>query len=541
MKLLLCLTSFTLLFGQQITYERLLKATEEPQNWLTYSGSYRSWRYSSLDQIHRQNIGDLKVAWVKQMPTTHRIQASPIVVDGIMYVSEPPSNVYALDAATGRPYWHYKRSLPAYNVCCDAVNRGVAVLGDRVFVGTVDAHLVALNAKTGAVLWDIEVADRKTGYSITGAPLIVKDMVITGIAGGEYGIRGFLDAYDIKTGKRRWRFHTIPGPGEKGHETWPTSGPNANSWKQGGGPTWVTGSFDPELNLIIWGVGNPSPDWNTDVRPGDNLYSDSAIALDADTGTLKWHYQFVPNDANDWDAVQIPVLVDGEWQGRPRKLIYWAHRGGFYYVLDRATGEFLLGKPFAKQTWAKEIDAKGRPVRLPNTAPTEAGNVIWPGVQGATNWYSPSYSPLTELFYLTVWENKGLYIKGEPKYTPGNRYVGSVPDIDMSDDPGYGAIRALNPKTGEKVWEHKTFTKPWSGVLSTKGQLVFGANGGWLNRSARENGEAYFFALDAQSGKELWRINLGGTMSSNPVTYMVNGKQMVAMAAGSALFVFSLP
>ncbi len=530
----------TTLFGQ-VTYERLLKAPSEPNNWMTYSGSYKSWRYSSLDQINRQNVANLKVAWVQQMPTSHRIEATPIVVDGIMYVTEPPSNVFALDAATGRPYWHYKRSLPAYNVCCDAVNRGVAVLGDRVFVGTVDAHLVALNAKTGAVLWDVEVADRKTGYSVTGAPLVVKDMVITGVAGGEYGVRGFLDAYDIKTGKRRWRFNTVPGPGEKGHETWPTTGPHANAWKQGGGPTWVTGSFDPELNLLIWGVGNPSPDWNADVREGDNLYTDSAIALDVDTGKLKWHYQFVPHDANDWDAVQIPVLVDGDWQGKPRKLIYWAHRGGFYYVLDRETGEFLLGKPFAKQTWAKEIDTKGRPVRLPNSAPTVEGNVIWPGVQGATNWYSPSYNPLTSLFYLTVWENKGWYLKGDPKYTPGNRYVGSVPDIDMSDDQGYGAIRALNPKTGEMVWEHKTQTKPWSGVMTTGSKVLFGATGGWLNRSSREDGEAYFFALDAENGKELWRINLGGTMASNPMTYMVNGKQMVTMAAGSAVFTFALP
>ena len=223
-----------------------------------------------------------------------------------------------------------------------------------------------------------------------------------------------------------------------------------DAWKQGGGPTWVTGSYDPELNLVIWGVGNPSPDWNADVRPGDNLYSDSAIALDADTGELKWHFQFVPHDANDWDAVQVPVLVDAEWQGRPRKLIYWAHRGGFYYVLDRATGEFLLGKPFAKQTWAKGLDAKGRPERLPNSVPDGRGRYIWPGVQGATNWYSPSYSPLSGYFYLTVWENKGYYLKGEPKYTPGNRYMGSVPEIDVPDDPGFGAIRALNPKTGEQ-------------------------------------------------------------------------------------------
>lgn len=535
--LVLCIAPLT----AQVTSQRLLNAANDPGNWMTYSGSYKSWRYSTLDQINRANVKNLKVEWVHQMVTSHRIEATPIVADGVMYVSEPPSNVFALDAATGRPFWHYKRQLPAkFNVCCDAINRGVAVLGDRVYVGTVDAHLVALSAKTGDVVWDIAVADYEKGYSVTGAPLIVKDMVITGVAGGEYGIRGFLDAYDAKTGARRWRFNTVPGPGEKGHETWPTSGPYENAWQQGGGSTWVTGSYDPELNYVIWGVGNPGPDWNADVRPGDNLYTDSAIALDADTGQLKWHFQFVPHDGNDWDAVQVPVLVDSDWQGQPRKLIYWAHRGGFYYVLDRKTGQFLMGKPFAKQTWANGLNDSGRPDRIPSSMPSEQGSTVWPGVQGATNWYSPSYNPLTGLFYLTVWENRGFYLKGEPKYTPGNRYVGSVPDIEMADDPGYGAIRALNPKTGEKVWEYKTASKPWSGVLTTSGHVLFGSNGGWASRN-REMMEAYFFALDSDSGKELWRINLGGTMSSNPITYMAGGKQMVTMSAGGAVFTFALP
>jgi alcohol dehydrogenase (cytochrome c) len=520
----------------QVTHQRLMRAESEPQNWLTYSGSYKGWRYSALDQINRQNVRDLKLSWVKQMVTTHRIQTTPIVADGIMYVSEPPSNVIALDAATGRPFWRYRRSLPSkINVCCDQVNRGVAVLGDRVFVGTVDAHLVALDSRTGAVLWDITVADNRSGYAITGAPLVVKDMVITGIAGGEYGIRGFLDAYDVKTGARRWRFYTIPAPGEKGSETW-----TGDAWKRGGAPTWLTGSYDPELNLIIWGTGNPSPDWNGDVRPGDNLYSDSAIALDADTGTLRWHFQFVPHDTHDWDAAQIPVLVDADWQGQRRKLVYWAHRNGFFYVLDRSTGEFLMGKPFIAQTWAKGLDEKGRPIRLPGIDPTEEGVILTPGVQGGTNWYSPSYSPLTNFFHLSVWENKGLYKKGEPKYTEGNRYVGSLPTQDLADDPGYGAIRALNPKTGERMWEYKMKTKPWSGVLSTAGRLVFASTGGGISRAA-EDDEAYFFALDAESGKEIWRINLGGTMAANPMTYMVNGKQMVTMAAGSGLFTFALP
>ncbi len=291
------------LLSGQVTYDRILNAEREPGNWMTYSGGYKGWRYSPLDQINRSNAGQLKVKWVHQMPTTHMVETTPLVVDGVMYVSEPPSNVVALDAETGRQFWRYRRELPAkINVCCGQVNRGVAVLGDRLFVGTVDAHLLALDAKTGAVLWDVEVANYQHGYSVTVAPLVVKDKIILGIAGGEYGIRGWLDAYEPATGKRLWRFNTIPGPGEKGHETW-----SGDAWKQGGGSTWVTGSYDAAQNLIIWGVGNPSPDWNGDVRPGDNLYSDSAIALDADTGKLKWHFQFVPHDLHDWDAVQVPV------------------------------------------------------------------------------------------------------------------------------------------------------------------------------------------------------------------------------------------
>ncbi len=509
----------------QVTFEQLRDAPQRNGNWSTYSGGYNGWRHSALDQITRANAGKLKVKWVHQMPTTHLVETTPLVVNGVMYVSEPPSNVVALDAETGAKYWRYARVLPPrINTCCGQVNRGVAVLGDRVFVGTVDAHLVSLDAKTGAVLWDVEVADYRNGYSVTVAPLVVKDMVICGIAGGEYGIRGFLDAYDAKTGKRRWRHWTIPEPGQPGSESW-----SGNSWKTGGGSTWVTGSYDAAQNLIIWGTGNPSPDWNGDSRLGDNLYSDSAIALDADTGARKWHFQFVPHDLHDWDAVQVPVLVDDEWQGSPRKLVYWAHRNGFYYVLDRETGKFLMGKAFATQTWAKGLDAHGRPIRLPNIDPTPEGTYVWPGVQGATNWYSPSYSPKTKLFYLAVWENRSVYRKGEQEYTPGNRYIGSVPMIDLPDDPGHGAIRALNPKTGDKVWEYRLHTKPWAGVLSTGGQLVFGGSD-----------EGYAFALDAESGKEVWRMNTGGVIRANPITYLSKGSQVVAVAAGSSIFTFEL-
>jgi alcohol dehydrogenase (cytochrome c) len=509
----------------QVTYDRLLNAAKDNGNWITYSGSYRSWRYSSLDQIARTNASRLKIEWVYQMPTSLMVETTPLVVDGIMYFTEPPSNVVALDAKTGRQYWRYRRELPKpINVCCGEVNRGVAILGDRVFLGTVDAHLVALDAKTGAVLWDVPVADHRTGHSITVAPLIVKDMVVCGISGGEYGIRGFLDAYDAATGKRRWRFWTIPEPGQAGSDSW-----QGDAWKTGGGPTWVTGSFDAEQNLIIWGTGNPSPDWNGDSRHGDNLYSDSAIALDADTGKLKWYFQFVPHDVHDWDATQVPVLVDAEWNGHARKLVYWAHRNGFYYVLDRENGHFLFGTPFAKQTWAKGLDSAGHPIRLPNIDPSPEGTYIWPGVQGATNWYSPSYNPLTKLFYLSVWENRSVYRKGEQEYTAGNRYIGSVPLIDLPEDLGHGAIRALNPHTGERVWDYKLHTKPWAGVLSTAGKLVFGGSD-----------EGYFFALDAETGKEVWRQNLGGIIRANPVSYLAGGRQFVSIAAGSAIFTFAV-
>ena len=517
----------------QVTAERLLDAEKEPGNWLTYSGNYKSWRFSPLDRITRENVPQLKLKWVHQMRNP-QVETTPLVVDGVLYLTEPPNDVAALDAETGRVFWRYRRSLPTdLRSCCGKVNRGLAMQGETLFMGTLDAHLVALDARTGDVVWDVEVADYRQGYAITGAPLSVKKQIVTGIAGGEYGIRGFLDAYDADTGERKWRFYTVPAPGEHGNDTW-----EGDSWKTGGAPTWVTGSYDSELNLIVWGTGNPSPDWNGDSREGDNLYSDSAIALDADTGELKWHFQFVPHDVHDWDAVQVPVLVDGDWEGRPRRLVYWAHRGGFYYVLDRTTGQFLFGTPFAKVTWASGLDENGHPIRNPGIDPTEEGVALWPGVQGATNWYSPSYNPETGLFYLTAWENKGLYRKDDAEYNAGDLFLGGVPEMDLPEEPGYGAVRALDPKTGRKVWDFELVGKPWSGVLSTASKLVFAGSH-----------EGYFYALDGESGKELWRVYLGGSdlgslggaaMSTSPITYLVNGRQHVSMASGHALFTFEL-
>ncbi len=416
------------------------------------------------------------------------------------------------------------------NVCCGRVNRGLAILGDTLFMGTIDGYLIALDAPTGAMKWKKQVVDPESGYSLTVAPIVVKDKVIFGAAGGEYGIRGFITAVDPKNGDEVWRFNTIPGPGEKGHETWA-----GDSWKKGGGSIWVTGSYDADLDLMYWGVGNPSPDWNGDVREGDNLYTDSVVALDPDDGTLKWHFQFTPHDEWDWDSVQVPVLVDREWKGRQRKLMMWGNRNGLFYVLDRATGEFLLGEPFVKVTWTNGVDAKGRPNRIKAAEPSHDGTRTYPSVQGATNWYAPSYNPKTGLFYLSSWEYSSVYHKGDPTYTKGNRYVGSLPrgvwpDPMRDDVPGYGAVRALTPDTGQLEWEFKMTGVTESGLISTSGDVLFS---GSL--------EGAFFVLDAFNGHQLWRVNLGGRIVNTPITYKSAGDdQLVTVAAGNALFTFGL-
>lgn len=523
MKLIIGVLTIGSIFAQ-VPYERIRKAASEPQSWLTYSGAYQSQRYSTLDQINRSNVANLHVAWIYQVRAHHKLEASPLIFDGVMYISEPPSDVTALDLRTGRPIWSYRRSIPAgVAVCCGMVNRGVAVLDDQLFVGTVDAHLVALDLKTGRVRWDVEVADYKIAYSITAAPLAVKDKVIIGIAGAEYGIRGFLDAYDAKTGKRVWRFWTVPEPGEPGNETW-----SGDSWKTGGAPTWVTGAYDPEMNLLFWGTGNPGPDFAGDQRKGDNLYSDCLLAIEADTGKLKWHFQFVPHDVNDIDANQIPVLVDAVFRGRQRKLVLFANRNGFYYVLDRQTGEFLLARQFATQTWAKGIDNRGRPIPNPAAAPSPEGATVFPDDDGAANWYSPSYNPQTGLFYQNAREHGAIYYLTEAPYLPGKRFMGAT-RRPIPGEEGWGALRALDAMTGEKKWELRLQSPPWSGILSTAGGLVFSGDM-----------EGNFFALDAKSGTLLWRMQTGGTIYANPVTYQSEGKQYIAIAAGSSIIVWGL-
>ena len=534
---LIALAMAAMMLPAQVTYDRILNAHKEPHNWLTYNGTYFSQHHSALDQITRDNVGKLEMTWVFQVRSLEKFQATPLVVDGVMYLSEPPNNVIAVDAKTGRIFWIYEHDLPnPVFPCCGRVNRGVAILGDTLFLATLDARLIALDAKTGAKKWDTRVYDYRKGYALALSPLVVKDKVIIGTAGGERGIRGFLAAYDAKTGEQVWKFNTIPGPGEPGHETWEN-----DAWKTGGGSIWLTGSYDPELNLTYWGVGNPAPDWNPGVRPGDNLYTDSVVALDADSGKLKWHFQFTPHDEWDWDSVQVPVLVDAEWQGTPRKLMLWANRNAFYYVLDRATGEFLLGKAFVKQDWTIGLDEAGRPIKAPGRGPTEDGTETFPGVQGGTNWFAPAFSPRTNLFYLSVWENySSTYFKGEAKYSPGKSFTGgrvksAFPSIRRQrihvwdKESGYGAIRALNPLSGEKVWEYATEDVSDSGLLSTASDVLFSGSR-----------EGFFYALDATNGKLLWKRYLGGQIVASPITYSAGGVQYVSVASGSSLFSFSL-
>jgi alcohol dehydrogenase (cytochrome c) len=534
---ILCLTAcMTSALWAQVSFDRILAAGNEPQNWLTYSGSTMSQRYTTLSDITPQNVKNLELQWQFQARSLEKFEATPLVVDGILYTVQAPNNVVALDAATGRIFWTYPYvPARAARPCCGQVNRGLAILGDTLFMGTIDAHLIAIDAKSGKPIWNVAVANAAAGYALTHAPLVIKDKVIVGTAGGEYGIRGFLAAYDAKTGKEAWRFYTIPGKGEPGNETW-----KGDSWQHGGASVWMTGSYDPALNLTYWGIGNPGPDWNGDQRAGDNLYSDCVVALDPDTGKLKWYFQFTPHDTLDYDAVQVPVLADMEWKGQPRKVMLWANRNGFYYVLDRTTGQFLTGKPFSTVNWAKGLDETGRPMRVNGIEPTTEGQRVFPGVQGATNWYSPSFSPRTGLFYIPAWDQySSVFVKVPTDYTEGRRYVGTSPRSvvgfqgaavnQRKEEEGYGAVRAIDPKTGEQKWEFKMLDVTDAGILTTATDLLF--SGGR---------EGYFFALDGRSGELLWKANVGGAVASGPISYAVNGKQYIAVSAGNSLLVYGL-
>jgi alcohol dehydrogenase (cytochrome c) len=489
---------------------------------MMYSGDYSGKRFSLLYEISVGNVNMLVPKWAYQTMAGGKFETTPLVVDGVLYATGQDDRAFALDARTGRPIWQYQRALPGdIRPCCGRINRGLAILRDKVFMGTLDAHVLALDAKTGNVVWDVAPADYTQGYSFTLAPLVIKNLILVGVSGGEYGIRGFIDAYDANTGERKWRFSTVPAPGEPGNDTW-----EGDSWKIGGAPAWITGTYDPETNTAFWTTGNPSPSNRGEGRAGDNLYSDSLLALDPDTGKLKWHFQFTQHDEHDYDATQVPVMVDeGE-----KKLLVQANRNGFFYVVDRTNGKLVRAEAYAKATWTRAKDPQGRPVPAKEGSPTLEGNRVCPGALGATNWMSPSYDPQTKLFYVTAREQCDVFSSAPQTYEAGHAYYGSAYFPNDDTAPFYGALRAIDPTTGKIKWEWKHPSPTWSGVLSTAGGVVFTGDA-----------EGNFMALEAASGKVLWHFQCGASVYSSPMTYSVDGKQYIAVAAGSALFAFGLP
>jgi alcohol dehydrogenase (cytochrome c) len=507
----------------QVTFDRLLNSAKEPQNWMTYSGDYLGRRFSALDQVNTTNVRALTAKWVYQTAATGKLETSPLVVDGILYATAQDDRAFALDARTGRPIWMYQHPLPGdIRPCCGRVNRGLAILGDKVFLGTLDAHVIALDAKTGNVVWDVVAADYRTGHSFTVAPLAVKDLVVIGVSGGEYGVRGFIDAYDAATGKRRWRFYTVPGPGEPGNETW-----EGDSWKVGGAPAWNTGTYDVVTNQIFWPTGNPAPSNRGAGRAGDNLYSNTLLALNTDTGKLNWYFQFTKHDEHDWDATQVPVIID---TAGGKHLIAQANRNGFFYVIDRTTGKLLSANPYGKTTWSDAKDAEGRPVANQNASPTLEGHTVCPGALGTTNFMAPTYDPQTGLFYVTARDQCDIFSTAPQPYEAGHAYYGSAYFPSEEAKPYRGFLKAIDPATGQVKWKFEHTSPTWSGVLSTAGGLVFTGDA-----------EGNFIAMDAAAGKPLWHFQMGGAVYAAPMAFAVDGKEYVAIAAGSAVYAFGLP
>lgn len=508
-----------------VTAQEILDGlTPDGSRWLTFGGNYSNQRHSPLTQITPANVNRLVPQWTFQTGTLGNFETTSLLRDNVLYVTGPQNVAWALDARTGRQIWRYRRELPPnLTACCGLVNRGFGVLGDKLFMVTLDAHLLALDMKTGAIVWDVTMQDYKTGYASTIAPIVVKNKVIVGVAGGEYGIRGFIDAYEAQTGKRAWRFYTIPGPGEPGHETWA-----GDSWKIGGAGVWVTGAYDPEQNLVFYGTGNPGPDYHSESREGDNLYSTSLVALDADTGKLRWHYQFTPHDVHDWDATEVPVLADITIAGQPRNVVMFANRNGFYYTLDRTTGKVIAAKPFVTTTWAKEVGPDGRPIEFPGHTPNEKGEVTCPDITGGTNFWPPTFDPSTRTFFVNAREACMTYYAWKPDYKPGDRFTGGA---GQRGQQAYGALRAIDPATGERKWEFRYLTPSTAGLLTTASGLIFSGDA-----------EGNLLALDSRDGKLLWRYQMGAAMhGTSPTTYMLDGRQHVLVPAGTTLTAWALP
>jgi len=496
-------------------------------NWLSYNGDYSGRRYSALREINTSNVAQLRAEWVFHAPNSDRLEVTPVVVDGIMFLTSA-NDAYALDARTGQTLWHYSRPITE-GLIDDASqhhNRGVGIWHSRIYMETDNAHLLCLDARSGHLLWDVPYTDGDPNYGATSAPLVVKDKVLVGTSGGDDGVRGFVAAYDAETGKEAWRFWTIPAPGEFGSSSWP-----GDAWKHGGGTTWMPGTYDPELNTVYWGTSNPAPDFDGDPRPGDDLYTDCLLALDADTGKLKWYFQFTPHDLFDYDATETPMLVDTMFRGQKRKLVVEANRNGFIYVLDRRDGAFLFATRFAeKLNWASGIDQNGRPIRT-DAQPSEKGTRICPGMVGATNWYSPSFSPDTSMLYFIALESCDIYSKKPQEFQRGKTYY-STGVLRSPGDHNQKILLAYALESGKPAWRYVQAGEGHSsaGTMTTAAGLVF------FGDDTRS-----FEAVEARTGKPLWHFNTGQSIAASPMSYAVGTKQYVAIAAGSDVFSFRLP
>lgn len=504
-----------------------LLASPVGSNWLSYNGDYTGRRYSRLAQIVPQNVHELRAQWVFHSPNSNLLEGTPIVANGLMFITSA-NDAFALDARTGRSVWHYSRPVTD-GLIDDAAshhNRGVGLWHSRVYMETDNAHLLCLDVRSGHLLWDVAYAEGNKNYGATSAPLVVKDNVLVGTSGGDDGVRGFIAAFDAASGKEVWRFWTIPGPGEFGSASWP-----GDMYLRGGGTTWMPGTYDPELNTVYWGTSNAAPDFDGTVRPGDDLYTACVLALDADSGKLRWYFQFTPHDLFDYDATETAVLIDAPYRGARRKLLVEANRNGFLYVLDRTNGKFLAATPFVnKLNWARGIYGAGRPVRTA-VEPTPNGALVCPDMTGATNWFSPSYNPATHLLYFMALENCQLFFVKPQQFSEGQAFYATGVKR-APDEHGQKVLVAYNPENGQLAWRYPQVgsAQSWGGTMTTRGGLVFFGN----------DSEA-FEAVDARTGKPLWHFNTGQSMHASPMSFSVNGKQYVAIASGSDVFSFALP
>jgi alcohol dehydrogenase (cytochrome c) len=496
-------------------------------DWSTYNGDIGGNRFTTLTQISKANVRRVAPRWVFNMPGASRLEVTPLVAGGVMYVTNG-NECYALDAGSGRPIWHFQRPRTHALIgnAAAGINRGVALAGDKLFMVTDNAHLLALARADGTVAWETELADWHHNYNATSAPLAVGRLVIVGSAGGEEGVRGFVAAFDQTTGKEVWRFWTVPLPGEPGSQSWHGSG-----IEHGGATAWFTGVYDADTDTVFWPTGNPGEDYNGDDRDGDDLYADCILALDASSGRLKWHYQTTPHDVWDWDASETPLVIDATWHGQPRKLLVQGNRNGFFYVFDRTDGRLLLARQYVRElTWASGIGADGRPVKLPGQEPSQTGTRVCPSQPGATNWYSPSYNPATGLFYMQTNEMCSVYLKHADEFADGRAFLGGSVRIASSPKP-VRILRALDLHSGAVKWEN-----PQQGAASSIGGTLATATG--LVFYGDDSGA--FAAADAQTGKTLWAFDTGANWRASPMAYQFDGRQLIGVAAGGVIIAFGL-